>query len=556
MRKISYALLFAGTFIAVMLLLTPMHSLASSDLALEDVHEVDFEGFHELFSWTFDGENVYYLNATSEGFVIVKLNLNWNVIETYDLDLSSNNYYTYGSYLESSGNVIYLLLENTSDWYNLFVYDLNDNTLEKTMDFNSSNIPGYLLGMESFNGTLYIASIEYLSSSLANVKLAPLAEKSILHLYKLDIEEKTITEIETLSSETYDFVSYVSSFVYLKDGFVFGTSNLGLFTIDGTLLRNMTEAGDIPEYRVPEGYNATYNEVYLSLLDSSPNNEKLLAGVFRYVYLESGESSEYVNKLYILTYTTVPKEALIPIEQPDVSEPVTASSVAISTASAVVVTATVGTVATTAGSAGVSTAGAGSAAGATTASVGGTVSASVATGSFDANRLFGRYGKYGTNLGKYALKLFRRKKKKGEEEVTFEKPSLIKFMVYLAIISGAITGVFMFLKQGILSELMVALSTLLTGIGFTFGGFGLLTGYLFIRGIKVGVLPRATTFVKLSLIASVIGGAYGIITSGLKLTGAFGLIVIGVAVLLLVVAIAFAYAAYMMTLNIYGAGEE
>ncbi len=555
MVKIRYVLIFVVTFAVVMLVLTPAYSITSSDITLIDVHEVNLSRPHGLFNLAFDGESIYYVNVSNEGnFNIIKFDLDLNVLETYDLGLSSNNYERFGSQIETNGDIAYILLKNNTNWYKLFTYDFNDNSLVEEISFPMENISGDIIGVELVEGNFYIASEVYTSSYYdCGGLFKPDAVNVTLFLYKVDLEAKKIFKIKSLSSGEYNFVTRVSSFTFLKDEFVFGTYNMGLYTVDGALLRNLTTAGDIPEFQAPNGYNVTFKEDYLEVMDSSPNNDKLLISVSRYAMLESDGTEQDVFKLFLLAYNIGGASASSGESQietpyvPNVSEPVTSSSIVVSTTSAVIVTVATGAVASTTSAGSVATGAA-----ATTAIAGSAISSSVAVGSLDANRIFGKYGRYGANLGKYALKLFRRKKKgEGEEEIMFEKPSLIKFMLYLAILSGSITGAFMLVGSRVLSDLILAASTLLTGIGFAFGGFGLLTGYLFIRGIKIGVLPEATRFVKLSLLGSIIGGLYGIATSGIKLVGAFGFVVIVVLLLLLVISVAFSYAAYMLTIGIY-----
>ena len=562
-------LVFVFTFIIVLVLSPSTKALTSEQFVLNDLKELPENTFIG-YKIAFDGNFIYSFYPENTSTITVwKYNLDAEIIEGYDLGIPSSGFDSYYSGIETDGTNLYILIYNyTSTNYTFVVYNMNSRSIQKSITIDTLNVNGYLLDLEYVSGDLYTISIS------SNIEL----EKGItvnsanpnVTVYRLDPNTGKLAREDLDTSVTTKNYGLGQHFAYIGDEFIIDLYPAAIATLSGNIIANTTE--QTPNLNIPQGSEIISEESVIAAMDSSPNNTDLLAVVEKYVQYNQSGNIGYASVSYLVKYTynssggTSLTGGLT--GEPDVTEPITASSIAVATVSA---TAAAGAVSTAAASTATGTAGgitASSAGGATASGTAGTSGAGgvgssgasttgVGTSSAEltvkSTGISGRIERYGIRIGKYALKLLKRKKKRGEgEEEKFEKPSFIKLMVYLAIISGVLTGLFFLFNKGILADLFVAGSTLVTGIGFSFGVFGLLTGYLLWKALKQGLLPPATLIGKISIFASILGGAYGFITSALKLWGAFGFISIFAWLVLCSVGFIFAYAAYVSTLRVYG----
>jgi len=262
--------------------------------------------------------------------------------------------------------------------------------------------------------------------------------------------------------------------------------------------------------------------------------------------MEYYENSKKNYGLFIMLYQIKEKGGGLPgadIGEASPTEPVGASSVVVATASAITATASVAAVATAAATTTATTT--------TTVAAAGTGAGAAAAGVVPLPSREGGLGnlwKYGLKAGKALSKLLRRKKK---DEEKFSKPSYLKTMIYLAIISAVISIAISIVKPSLLAEVLAILSVAFIGIGLGFGVFGSIIGFLLYSAIRNNLLPPTTRFGMLGLIGSIIGGVYGVITSIIKFLAVIGLVSIIGIIIIAGIGFVFAMAAYSFTLGLY-----
>jgi len=350
-------------------------------------------------------------------------------------------------------------------------------------------------------GYVYLSGLTYKDGYI----WALLTNESVEYLAKVDQEGNVYTEYNLTELMNLTHSEYLIDVEFIDNEPVVLLENGAVRSIHGDLILNVTD--------------------YVSVA-SNANVSYWFTGFARYedkliVHYSYYNESDYTKSgsgfvIFNIQYPETPSGGIISEEDIPSIATTSAVSAAIATgASAVAVSASTGTSA------------------ATTVTVSGSIT-SVQTGApqatgpgtgapMGAPDLTSRLRSIAFKIAKKLSRLFKRKKKKEEEEEEFEKPSFLKVTIFLAILGAIVGGIIGFVLSKPITEMFSVLSS---AIGLSLGAFGATIGtiivYLYFRG---AIIVRRITR-KLALIASAVGGYYGVISSTLTLltiAGLFGI---------------------------------
>ncbi len=512
LRKNLYLVIFVSIFIGVLILANNVEGLTPAEIVYDGTVELNLQVEGELSTIAYDGSNLWGLmyNWSSDELILFKISLTTGIAESSNVISGTVLGYAHLSvYFNNYIWVITNYYDTNVSRYIHYIYRINPST-NTIVDYQMINV----------SGSFWINSMTVYQNKI----LLLISDQTTVKIVELDYETGGL--IETNLESNFNTTELRSNMLgTFGDSLIQYTYGGEIYDEKSNLLRNITE--DFP-------YNASFVEIWD--LDTSPDGSKVTLLVYADYYEQNQQKYGYFIMKYHKKKTT---EGVTTEATP--TEPVTASSVAVATVAAATATAAVASMATTASTAATATAATTSAAGIGSSAVSMFPLSSKGEG-------LERFWKYGLRAGKALSKLIGRKKK---DEEKFSKPSYVKALVLLAIVSSIVSLAIYVWVAGFLSDFFALTSIVMIGVGLGFGVFGALIGYLLLYAIRNNLLPPATTFGKIGLFASLIGGLYGILTSIFKFLLILGIVSIVGIVVIMLIGFVFAVSAYGMTLGLY-----
>lgn len=520
MRKRSIIIIFAAVFIGTLLLTSGVSAISSADIKLKRIVKLEAEDVWG--STIYDGENLWMLETdwrTGQVYLLTFSPINGSLLSNQSLSVEFFGDIYATTYIQGKLVVITSEYNSTLDRYQYFLYTIN-LAYPNNASYIDVSIPEeyYLIDITAQGNNIF---------AILGSK-----NQSGYRIVKIDPTDGTVTGATQQINFNTTEMHYLR-IGYIGDSLVVYTGKGEIYDMNGKLLCNATK--DL------EGkYNITFTEVIS--LSNTPDGKDFAILMYANYHPVGEFSYNQEYGYFVMIYQTQPSapSQVVDLGSTDPAEPVTSSSIAVSTIAAASASASAIAVST---SSSATTAGAATTAG---TSVGATTTSVLPAGrGGESNKLWN----YGLKIGKSLAKLIKRKKKKEEER--FEKPSYLKLLIYLAIASAVVALALIVFRLDLLVNIFSVASIVFIGVGLGFGSFGFLIGYLLVRAIKKNLLPPATTFGKLGLYASIIGGAYGIGTSILKFLAIVGIVSLVGIVIIGFIGFAFAMAAYGYTLGLY-----